>query len=160
MSIKCLADDYGVKENKRMHYVYNKMYEEPLKSLIIASVFGLLIPDAADYYIPICIEIEKYEGNIIIGKKLEVIGNAEYRYFIAKHQYDKWKKTYKIIKSIIIAVGFLIDGLFLYLFWKMHCQRILEICVIGMFFLTIGAVVKLESNNRKRKKYAVVDITF
>lgn len=31
-------------------------------------MFNLLIPEAEDYYVPICIQIKGYEGSIVIGK--------------------------------------------------------------------------------------------
>lgn len=160
MGIKCLASDYVVKEKDGIYYVYNEMYEESLKALVIAALFGLLIPEAEDYYVPICIQIKEYEGNITIGKKLEVIGEADYSYFIAKHQYERWEKTYRIVKSVIFIFCFLIDILSVFLFWKTHFQLLMGVCVGVMLFLTIGAIAKLEWNNRKRKKYKVVDITF
>ena len=45
-----------------------------------------------------------------------VEGSADFEYFIAKYQYEKWKKTYRMIKSIILLMGLLIDAFLIYLF--------------------------------------------
>lgn len=62
MSIRCLANDYVVKEKDNIYYVYNEVYEDTLGKIIIASLIGLLIPKASDYYLPICIKIKKRKG--------------------------------------------------------------------------------------------------
>lgn len=153
-----MASDYVVREKDGMYYVYNEVYEDTLGKIIAASLLGLLLPEASDYYLPICIKMKKTEGNIIVTKNLEVKGSLDFKYFIAKHQYQKWKKANRIIKSIIFMLGLLIDVFFIYLFWKSEFNAAMGLCTVGMLFLTIGAIVKLEWNNRKRMKYEMIDI--
>lgn len=160
MNIKCLANDYVVEEKDDMYYVYNEVYEDALIKIIAASLFGLLIPEASDYYLPLCIQIRKTQGNIIVTEKLEVKGRTDFKYFIARHQYQKWKKAYSIIKSIIFILGLLIDAFLVYLFLKSNFSVGMGLCAGAMLFLMIGAVIKLELNNRKRMKYEMIDIAF
>lgn len=160
MSIRCLANDYVVKEKDNIYYVYNEVYEDTLGKIIIASLIGLLIPEASDYYLPICIKIKKTQGHIIITKNLEVNGSGDFKYFIAKHQYEKWKKTYCIIKNIIFMIGLLIDVFLIYLFLRFKFNVAIGLCVAGMLFLTIGAIIKLDRSNKKRMKYEMIDILF
>lgn len=160
MNIKCLANDYVVEEKDDMYYIYNEVYEDTLKKIIVASLFGLLIPEASDYCLPICIEIRKTQSHIIVTEKLEVKGSTDFKYFIARHQYQKWKKTYCIIKSMIFMLGLLIDAFFVYLFLKLRFNLGIGLCAGTMLFLTIAAITKLELNNRKRMKYEMIDIAF
>lgn len=69
--------------------------------------------------------IERLRRKYSNWKKLEVIGEADYSYFIAKHQYQKWKITYRITKSIIFILSFLINVLSVYLFWRTHFQLLM-----------------------------------
>lgn len=160
MSIKCLADDYIVKEKDDLFYVYNELYESSQKGLFWASVIGLLLPEASDYYIPICVEIKKTQDEVTIGKKLDVIGTNNFRYFIAKHQYEKWRHTYGIAIKIVFLLCVLINMAMGYLFFKTGSQLAMGICFGCVLLLSLGAVIKLEMSNRKRRKYEIVDIRF
>lgn len=158
MNIRCLADDYAVKEKNSIYYVYNVLYEEELKKVLFALLIGLFIPEASDYYIPICIQIKKPQGAILIRENLEVIGSAEIEYFIIKHQYKKWKKAYAIVRSIIYTLCVLLVLGFISLFLKTNYHFVMGICVVAVIFLALGAILKLELNNKKRKKYEVRDM--
>lgn len=100
------------------------------------------------------------KGNVVITEKLEIKGRADFKYFIAKHQYQKWKKVYTIVRSIIIMLGLAIDASFIYLFLKLEANLLMSACAVIMLIITVGAVVKLEVNNRKRMKYEIIDISF
>lgn len=160
LNIKCLASDYIIKETADVYYVYNEIYEDSLIKIIIAVLIDLFIPEASDYYLPLCIKISKTKGNVVITEKLEVKGRADFKYFIAKHQYQKWKKVYTIVISIIIMLGLAIDASFIYLFLKLEANLLMGACAVIMLIITVGAVVKLELNNRKRMKYEIIDISF
>lgn len=160
MSIKCLAQDYVIKENDDVYYVYNQMYEETLGKIMIALIIGLLIPEASDYYLPICIKIRKTKEDIIVRENLEVIGNTDFEYFVAKHQYKKWNKIFRGTKNIILMLSMLINIFLIYLFWKLKFNLVVGLCMVFMLFISIGAIVKLEWNNKKRMKYEMIDIVF
>ncbi len=160
MNIKCLASDYIIKETDDIHYVYNKIYEDTLIKIIIAALIDLFIPEASDYYLPVCIKISKTKGNVVITEKLDIKGRVDFKYFIAKHQYQKWKKVYTVVRGIIIMLGLAIDASFVYLLFKLECNLLMGVCAVFMLFITVGAVVKLELNNRKRMKYEIIDISF
>lgn len=160
MSIECLANDYIIKEQNDMYYVYNELYEESFKAILTSSLLGMLIPEAEDYYIPIGIEIKKTQEKVIIEKNLDVIGKCDFRYFIARHQYKKWKKTYCIIKNIIFTLSLLLNMFSILLFWNTNFNWLLGLCVVCTLFLTFGAIIKLELHNKKRRKYEMIDITF
>lgn len=155
MSVKCLADDYVVVEKEDKSYVYNSLYEDTEKGLLLAAFLELLLPEASDYYIPICIEIKNNQDNVIVGKKLEVIGTQDFQYFIAKHQYEKWKRTYGFAEKILEILCVLINVLLGYLFWKMGFQLAIGINFMFVLLISIGAVLKLEMNNHRRKKYEI-----
>lgn len=160
MNIKCLADDYAVVERKDMSYVYNKVYEESQKGLFLSSVIGLLLPEGEDYYIPICIEIKKTQAFITITKKLEVMGTNDFKYFIAKHQYEKWKRTYGIAKNVIIILSILVNVFLGLLYGKTGYNIVMGGCFGIVLLLSIFGITKLEITNRKRKKYGIRDIKF
>lgn len=155
MSVKCLAEDYVVVEKEDKSYVYNSLYESSEKGLFWAAFLELLLPEASDYYIPVCIEIKNNQDNVIVGKKLEVIGTKDFQYFIAKHQYEKWKKTYGFAEKILEILCVLINVLLGYLFWKTGFQLAAGIILICMLLISLGAVLKLEMNNHRRKKYEI-----
>lgn len=96
----------------------------------------------------------------MITEKLDIKGRADFKYFIAKHQYQKWKKVYTVVIGIIIMLGLTIDASLVYLFFKLECNLLMGVCAVFMLFITVGAVVKLELNNRKRMKYEIIDISF
>jgi hypothetical protein len=100
MNIKCLAENYVVRESGDSHFVYNEIYEGSTKFIFLAALLGIFYPDASEYNIPVCIELKNCDGTITIGKKLEVIGNADATCFIAKHQYQKWKKISLLVGII------------------------------------------------------------
>lgn len=160
LNIKCLASDYIIKETADVYYVYNEIYEDSLIKIIIAALIDLFIPEASDYYLPVCIKISKTKENVVITEKLDIKGRADFKYFIAKHQYQKWKKVYTIVISIIIMLGLAIDASFIYLFLKLEANLLMGACAVIMLIITVGAVVKLELNNRKRMKYEIIDILF
>lgn len=160
MSLKCLASDYVVIERDGIYYAYNKMYEENKKLILASAILGLFIPEASDYFIPICIEIREMNNDVVITKKLDVRGSNNYRYFIASHQYEKWKKVNLIIKNIIYIMSIGIDVLFGYVFIKTKFHFLIGICFVFLLFLTIGAILKLEINNKKRKQFEIMDIAF
>lgn len=160
MNIKCLASDYIIKETDDIHYVYNKIYEDTLIKIIIAALIDLFIPEASDYYLPVCIKISKTKGNVVITEKLDIKGGTDFKYFIAKHKYQKWKKVYTVVRGIIIMLGLAIDASLVYLFFKLECNLLMGVCAVIMLIITVGAVVKLEVNNRKRMKYEIIDISF
>lgn len=160
MNIKCMASDYVIKEKNSMYYVYNEVYEGSIKMIFIAFLIGLLIPNASDYYVPVCVEIKKKQQDIIVKKNLQIIGSDDYRYFIAKHQYVKWKKIYRIFKSIILVLTLFLNICFVLLFLKSNFNIIIGLCMLGVFFLSLGAVIKLEWNNYRRKQYEMIEIIF
>ena len=160
MSVKCLASDYVVTERNGISYVYNKIYEENEKMILAAAILGLFIPEASDYYIPICIEITDCNSDVVVTKKLQVEGSGNYRYFIASHQYKKWKRVYLVIKSIVYIISIVIDVLFAYLFIKTNFNFLLGICVVCLLFLTCGAILKLEISNRRKRRFEIIDIAF
>lgn len=160
MSVKCLADEYVIVKKNEISYVYNSLYEESEKGLFWTAIIELLLPEASDYYIPICIELRNTQDDVIIGKKLDVVGTNAYQYFIAKHQYEKWKKTYGLAQKIIILLSVLIDVMMGYLFWKTHFHWIIGGCFICVLLLSLGTLIKLEVNNHKRKRYGIKDIKF
>ena len=158
MDIECLASDYVVKEKAGIYYVYNELYEESLISLVIASLFNFFLPEAFNYYIPISIEITQCNGPIVVGKKLEIIGSAKFKYFIAKHQYEKWKIVYRIMQSIIYILCLIIEALFIYWFFKTNYPFVMIVCIFVMNLFIICANLKLIE--RKKKKYPAIDIEF
>lgn len=160
MTIKCLADDYIVKEKDKKFYVYNELYEGSLKSLFWASIVGLLLPDASDYYIPICVEIEKTHNEVTVGKKLDVFGTNDFKYFIAKHQYEKWKRTYKIAIQLLVIMCILINFAMGYLLFKSAFKLAMVVCSLCFLLLSLGAVIKLYRSNAKRIKHEIIDINF
>lgn len=160
MNIKCLADDYAVVERNDMFYAYNKLYEGAEKGLLLSSIIGLLVPDSDDYYIPLCIGMKKSQKDITIGKKLEVTGTNDFEYFIAKHQYEKWKKTYGFAKNVIIIFSVLFNVLLLFLYNQTGYHITIGVCFGIVLLLSIFGITKLVVRNKNRKKYGIKDIEF
>lgn len=160
MNVKCLADNYSIVEKNEKFYAYNKLYEGAGKDLLLSSMIGLLLPESEDYYIPLCIEMKKSKEAIIIGKKLEVIGTNDFEYFIAKHQYGKWKKTYGIAKNIIIILSILINVFLLLLYIKTSYNMAIGVCFGIVLLLSVFGITKLAVKNRNRKKYGIREIEF
>lgn len=160
MHIECKASDYVVTKKDGMYYVYNKCYEQDEKLILATALFGLLLPDASDYYLPICIRIRDAKEGVVVTPKLNVIGTEDYDYFISRQQYEKWKRINAVIKYIFFIFSIVIDVLFVYLFLASDFNGLLGICVGALLFLTIGVILKLEITNGKRKRYKMIDMVF
>lgn len=159
MSIRCLANDYDVKQIGNKSYVYNEVYEGTQNQIIAAALLGIFYPDAADYYVPVCIEISNEQEDITIGKKMEVNGKADYRFFIADHQYRKWKKAYFIVMTILYAISLLLNAFSIALVIKTEFSVPAIVCAVIILGISIGAFLRLRMNNRQRLQYDIEDIS-
>ena len=117
-TVNCKVNNYVyVKEGEHIVF-FNDIFEDKTYLILLASLIELLCPDTSSFDIPVSIEVKVDENSVInLSENLEVTGSKEYRYFILKSHYEKWKKTSFISSCILITISFITALFFLYLFF-------------------------------------------
>lgn len=158
LSINCKANNYVyIKEDQKVLF-FNSIFEDKTWLILLASLFELLIPDPKSFDIPVAIEVKARENSIItINNKLEVTGAEDYRYFILKSHYRKWKKTCLISNCILITLAIIISLFFLYLFFESNKNYLIGILFLVMGSLIMFHIAKLINQFKKIKIYGVED---
>lgn len=92
-TVNCKVNNYVyVKEGEHIVF-FNDIFEDKTYLILLASLIELLCPDTSSFDIPVSIEVKVDENSVInLSENLEVTGSKEYRYFILKSHYEKWKK--------------------------------------------------------------------
>ena len=134
-TVNCKVNNYVyVKEGEHIVF-FNDIFEDKTYLILLASLIELLCPDTSSFDIPVSIEVKVDENSVInLSENLEVTGSKEYRYFILKSHYEKWKKTSFISNCILITISFITALFFLYLFFKSNKNYIMGIC----FFIVLS----------------------
>ena len=158
LTVNCKANNYVyVKEGEHIIF-FKDIFEDKTYLILLASLLELLCPDPSSFDIPVSIEVKVDENSIInVSKKLEVTGSKDYRYFILKSHYEKWKKTSFISNCILIIIAVIIALFFLYLFFKSNKNYLMGICSFIVASLTIVNIVKLLNQFKKVKRHGLED---
>lgn len=157
-TVNCKVNNYVyVKEGEHIVF-FNDIFEDKTYLILLASLIELLCPDTSSFDIPVSIEVKVDENSVInLSENLEVTGSKEYRYFILKSHYEKWKKTSFISNCILITISFITALFFLYLFLKSNKNYIMGICFFIVLSITIANIVKLFNQFKKVKRYVIED---
>ena len=101
---------------------------------------------------PISIEVKVDDNSMItINKNLEVSGSEDYRYFILKSHYEKWRKTYLISYCILVASIVSLSVLFLYGFIDSNPNYLMGFGFSVVALFSILSIVKLFNQFKKIK---------
>ena len=160
MSIKLLSQEHAVEERDGKYYVYSPLYECPVGVIFMTALADVIYPLSETFLIPLCVEIEKGTEVVTVGEKLEVSGTEQYRYFIAKRQYENWRKTYYVLMKCVCVLILLLNAFCIYLFWDENFDAVMgmvETCVALLSIVTIG---KFKRDIKKRMQYEMRDIRF
>ena len=156
--VNCKADNYVYIKEEQNIILFNCIFQDKTLLILLASLLELLCPDSSSFDIPVSIEVKVDENSIInVSKKLEVTGSKDYRYFILKSHYEKWKKTCFISNCILIIIAVITSLFFLYLFLKSNKNYLMGICFFILASLTIVNIVKLLNQFQKVKRYGIED---
>lgn len=155
MNINCLAENYSYKKEGDSIIVYNDYYEKSKGILLVSAIMDILIPDNDSFNVPIAIQVcEEGSKEIIIDEKLNVIGSEQYKYFIPRMHYEKWKSSYAIIYCLLMILQLFVSGILLYIFVIPAKFNILAGCMFGcVFALFICLGFKLKKQKQLMNKY-------
>lgn len=156
--VNCKANDYVyVKEGQNLLF-FKDIYESNTWLLLLTSFLELLLPGPTTFDIPVSIEVKANENSIItISKNMEVIGSENYRYFILKSHYEKWKKTYLISYCCLIVIFAILFGIFLYGFINSNLNYLMGIVFLVIASFNILLIAKLFNQFKKVKRYGIED---
>ncbi len=160
MSVKLLSPEYEVVERDNKYYVYDPSYENSVTFIFLGALMDVIYPLPDTFLIPLCLEIEKGPEEVTVNEKLEVTGTTKYKYFIAKKQYENWKKTYYALQRFLCLLILLINLLCIYLFWDTNYSIGMGVAVACIAGLTAVIFRKFRSEIKMRMKYEMRDVKF
>ncbi|VYU29896.1 hypothetical protein [Clostridium tertium] len=156
--VNCKADDYVyIKEDQHLIF-FKDIYESNSWLLLLISFLELSFPGPTTFDVPISIEVKVDDNSMItINKNLEVSGSEDYRYFILKSHYEKWRKTYLISYCILVASIVSLSVLFLYGFIDSNLNYLMGVGFSVVALFSILSIVKLFNQFKKIKLYGIED---
>lgn len=116
MKIECKQNYYTYRIKNNRVVFYNELYNNSVLVLLFTAIIEAVLPERNSFNLPIAVEAEIGNNDIILNEKLRVSGTSKYSYFIPFEHYNKWKKTYAVIYCCLILLELLVSCVLLYIF--------------------------------------------
>ena len=152
--IQCNADGYKYKFCDNRIYVFNGVYESKRWLILLAALLEAFLPDNNTFRVPIAICIKNTGKDV--NKKLEVLGDHEYEYFIPKEHFAKWKYTYALVYQIIAFVVMASTLISFYIFlFKSQFNLAIGLIVLLLAVSSIIICTRMYRQRSVIRKYAI-----
>lgn len=155
IKVNCQAENYSHIQKGEQLLFFNEIYNDKTWKVLIASIAEIMLPSTKSFNIPVAIEVIPDESlEVTLDKSMGIKGCKNARFFIPQTHYNKWKKTYLVMNSILIAFATLICVLLAFAFASSP-EIIMGIALFVVVLLTGLLVGKLARQFKLIKKYGI-----